>query len=101
MKSRAEKERTKIQEKQVIYNTIAHYLLTSTQLLSIASEPQLIPLSEVLQVYLLDLLTCGMEYSFGQLRPAVLALVPHSFLCLCSVAERGELKKSSAQGKHY
>lgn len=40
MKSRAERERNKIREKQEMHDTIAHYLLNNTQPLSLVPEPQ-------------------------------------------------------------
>lgn len=39
MKSRAEREKNKIQEKQEMHSAISHYLLTNTQPLSIVPEP--------------------------------------------------------------
>lgn len=68
-------------------NTFAHPPLTNTQPqaeigLSWTISPSLYTQHDV----------CGMEYPFGHLRSAVLAMLPASFLFTSSLAKREKLK---------
>lgn len=70
------KERTKTQGRQGMYNTIAHHPLTMPR-----SSPAAIG---QLPVYILSMMFHGVEYPFGYVASAVLVMLPHSFLCICS-----------------
>lgn len=43
-------------------------------------------------VYILNIMLCRMEYSFGVFRSAVLTMVPPGSSCISSLAEQGKLK---------
>ena len=62
--------------KQVIHNAIAHHSPTAVQLVPKQRSPP---------VYILDMTSHGLEYSFGWFGSAVLAVSPPEFLCPSSL----------------
>ena len=68
--------------KQVVHNVIAHHSLTDAQLVP---EQQSTPPGQLPPVYILGMISYGMEYPFGQFGSAVLAVSPPSFLCPSSL----------------
>ena len=68
--------------KQVIHNAIAHHSPSNAQLVP---KQRSAPPGQLSPVYILGMTSYGMEYSFGQLGPAVLAVSPPSFLCPSSL----------------
>jgi len=75
--------------KQVMHNAIAHHLLTNAQPVPEwqSSSPGPIP-----PVYMLNMMSYGMECPFRQFGSAVLAALPPGFLCIASLAGHGKLK---------
>ena len=67
--------------KQVMHNAIAHHPLTDAQSVP---EHQSLP-APLFLIYILGMTSHGMEYPFGQLGSAVLAVSPHNFLCPSSL----------------
>ena len=65
-----------------MHNAIAHHSLTDAQLVS---KRQSAPRGRLPLVYILGMTSYGMEYSFGQLGSAVLAVSPPNFLCPSSL----------------
>lgn len=55
-------------------------------------EQLLAPLGQLSSLYILSVISCGVEYAFGWFGPAVLAMSLLSFLCTCLLAEHGKLK---------
>ena len=68
--------------KQVMHNAIAHHSPTDAQLVP---EQRSAPPGQLPPVYILGMMSYGMEYSFGQFGSAVLAVSPPSFLCPSSL----------------
>ena len=68
-----------------------HHQLLGKMCPSVKSAPSQLPL-----VYVWDMKYYGMEYPFGHFRPAVLAMLPASFLCLSSLAENDTLNLGQA-----
>ena len=68
--------------KQVMHNTVAHHSLTDAQLVP---KQRSAPPNQFPPVYILGIMSYGMEYSFGQFGSAVLAVSPPSFLCPSSL----------------
>lgn len=67
-------------------HTIAHHTLTD----ALTSNRQV--LTNLPTSYTDHEMLHGMEYSFGTFRCAVLAVLPPSFLCTCSLPEHGNRK---------
>ena len=68
--------------KQVVHNAIAHHSPTDAQLVP---EQRSTAPSQLYPVYILGMMSYGMEYSFGRFGSAVLAVSPPSFLCPSSL----------------
>ena len=75
--------------KQVMHNAIACYPVADAQPVPKQWFPCL-PTNS--QVYILSMTLDSMEYPFGQLGPAVMAILPPSFFCTSLLAEGGKLK---------
>ena len=73
----------------MMHSAIAHHLLTDAHPIP---EQRSHPPDQLTPVDILSMTSYGMEYPFGQLGSAVLAVLPPSFLCTSSLAERGRLK---------
>ena len=67
--------------KQVMYNAIAHHSPTDAQLV----PEQRSPPGQLPPVYILDMMSHGMEYPFGHFGSAALAVYPPNFLCPSSL----------------
>lgn len=80
-----ERKRSKTQEKPELPNTVVHHPLTHL----IPQQPQTGPNP---LVSVLGRMFHGMEYPSGQSRSVLLAMLPPSSLCPCSLAEPGKLK---------
>ena len=85
--------------KQVMHNAIAHDLPTDAQLV----PEQRSPPGQLPPVYILVMTSHGMQYPFGQLGSAALAVSPPSFLCPSSLLAgwAREAEKSLTWYKHY
>lgn len=70
------KEKCENQERQVMHNPIAHYLLSDAQLIP---EHQSAPFQVAPPTHTLGMTFYGTEYLFDQIRSAVLAVLPSSF----------------------
>ena len=68
--------------KQVVHNAIAHHSPTDAQLVP---KQRSAPSDQLPPVYILGVTSYGMDYAFGQLGSAVLAVSPPSFLCPSSL----------------
>ena len=68
--------------KQVMHNAVAHHSPTDAQLVP---EQRSAPPSQLPPVYILGMMSYGMECPFGQFGSAVLAVSPPSFLCPSSL----------------
>ena len=75
--------------KQVMHNAIAHHSPTDAQLVP---EQQSAPLSQLPPVYILAMMSHGVEYPFVQFGSAVLAVSPSSFLSTPSLCWQGSMK---------
>lgn len=82
-------ESNRPQEGQEVHSPVAHHLQADAQ--SVPDQPSEAP-GQIPPVDVLSMTLHGMEYPFGQLSSAVLAMLPHSFLCTSSPAELGTLK---------
>uniref|UniRef100_A0A8B9M0B1 Bromodomain and WD repeat domain containing 1 n=1 Tax=Accipiter nisus TaxID=211598 RepID=A0A8B9M0B1_9AVES len=65
----------------MMYNAVAHHLPTDSQLV----PEQRFPPAPLPPVYILDMTSHGMEYSFGQFGSAALAGCPPKLSCSCSL----------------
>lgn len=69
-----------------MHNTIPYHPLTGAQAVP---EQQSAPPSQLLPADILGKMLCGIEYTFGQLRPAVLAMLSPGFLSPSSLQGMG------------
>lgn len=72
-----------------MHSAISYHPLTTAQT---ALEQQSAPPSQLLSNYILSKMFCGIEYTFGQSRSAVLAMLSPGFLFPSSLAGQGKLK---------
>lgn len=70
------KPKRKPKKRQVMYNAVAHHLLINTLPVP---EQQSVHLGQLPLVYILGMMPYDMEYPFGQLGSAVLAVSPLNF----------------------
>ncbi|RMC13776.1 hypothetical protein DUI87_08858 [Hirundo rustica rustica] len=82
-------ERNKPQGTEVMPSTVAHHALTNAQ--PVPDEQSAAP-DPLPSVHTDHEMLHDIEYPFGQFGSAVLAVLPPSFLCTCSLPERGKLK---------
>ena len=75
--------------KKVMHNAIAHHLLTDAQLVP---EQRSTPAGQLPPVYTLGMTSHGLEYPFGQLGSAALAVSPPNSLCPSSPLLAGHQK---------
>ena len=61
-----------------MHNAIAYHLLTDAQLVP---KQQSTPPSQLHPIYILGMMSYGMEYLFGQVGSVVLAVSPPNFMC--------------------
>ena len=73
-----------------MHNAIAHHSPTDAQLVP---EQRSAPPGQLPPVYILGMMSYGMEYSFGQFGSAVLAVSPPSFLCPPAYLLAGQYEK--------
>ncbi|KAJ7397098.1 hypothetical protein BTVI_138682 [Pitangus sulphuratus] len=86
-----EREREKIQEKQVMHNTVAHHPLTNDQSIPKQQPP---PPGQLPPVCTLNMTFYGMEYPFDQFSSPGLALLPTSFSHISSLTEHEKPKSA-------
>ena len=73
-----------------MHSAIAHHPLTDAQPVP---EEQLPPPSQLPLVYMLSMMSYGMEYPFGQLGSAVLPVPPSDFLCTSNLLTGGRCEE--------